>query len=176
MHWATERLPMSTSTDRIEKTVLLRATRARVWRAISDSKEFGTWFGVEFDGPFVAGARMVGRIAPTKVDADVAKTQEPYGGMRFECTIDRIEPMQAFSFRWHPFAVDPSVDFSSEPATLVLFELEEVAGATKLRITESGFDGSPVVRRAMACAAHEGGWEAQAKLIAKYLEAASASP
>lgn len=84
--------------------------------------------------------------------------------------------MQVFSFRWHPFAIDPSVDYSSEPATLVSFELEEVAGGTKLRITESGFDRIPLERRAQAFAANQGGWEAQAKLIEKYLEGAAASP
>src|SRR5438093_9216287 len=108
---------MST-TDRIEKTTVLRAPRERVWNAISDAKQFGTWFGVEFDGPFVAGARMKGRIVPTKVDSAVAKRQEPYAGMAFDCTIDRIEPMKLFSFRWHPFAIDPKIDYSNEPTTL----------------------------------------------------------
>jgi uncharacterized protein YndB with AHSA1/START domain len=163
---------MSTGTDRIEKRVLLRAPRDRVWRAISDAKQFGSWFGVEFDGPFVAGARLTGRITPTKVDAEVAKSQEPYAGRAFECTIERIEPMRLFSFRWHPFAIDPSVDYSKEPTTLVVFELEEAAGGTELRITESGFDKIPLERRAKAFAANDGGWTAQAKLIEKYLAAA----
>jgi uncharacterized protein YndB with AHSA1/START domain len=83
---------MASSTDRIEKKVLLRAPRERVWRAISDSKQFGNWFGVEFDGPFVAGAHLTGRITPTKVDAEVAKSQEPYAGAPFECTIETVEP------------------------------------------------------------------------------------
>ena len=160
---------MATSTDRIEKTILLRAPLARVWRAVSDAKQFGTWFGVEFDGPFVAGARVTGRIVPTKVDAEVAKTQQPYAGMAFEFSIARIEPMRLFSFRWHPFAIDPNVDYSSEPATLVVFELEEIAGGTKLVISESGFDRIPLERRAKAFSANEQGWTAQAKLIEKYL-------
>jgi uncharacterized protein YndB with AHSA1/START domain len=160
---------MASDTDRIEKTILLRATRARVWRAISDSKEFGTWFGAEFDGPFAPGSRMTGRIVPTKVDAEVAKSQEPYAGAVFECTIDRVEPMRLFSFKWHPFAVDPGVDYSHEPTTLVVFLLEEVAGGTKLTITESGFDGLPLERRAKAFGANEGGWAAQAKLVEKYV-------
>src|SRR4051812_35928282 len=101
---------MPGSTDRIEKTVLLRAPLHRVWRAISDPKEFGAWFGVEFDGPFVAGARVTGRITPTKADAEVAKAQTPYAGMKFDFTVDRIEPMRLFSFRWHPFAIEPGVD------------------------------------------------------------------
>src|SRR5438132_974494 len=146
---------MITSTDRIEKTILLRAPSDRVWRAISDWKEFGSWFGVEFDGPFVAGTRVTGRIVPTKVDAEVAKAQEPYAGMAFECSIERIEPMRLFSFRWHPFAVDSGVDYSAEPTTLVAFELQEVTGGTKLTITESGFDGIPLERRAKAFASNE---------------------
>ncbi len=160
---------MAASTDRIEKTVLLRAPLARVWRAVSDAKEFGTWFGVEFDGPFVAGARVTGRIVPAKVDPEVAKMQQPYAGMPFDFTVDRIEPMRLFSFRWHPFAIDPKVDYSSEPTTLVVFQLEEAAGATKLVITESGFDRIPLERRAKAFTANEQGWAAQARLIEKYV-------
>jgi len=160
---------MTTSTDRIEKNVLLRAPLDRVWRAISEPKQFGTWFGVEFDGPFVAGQRVGGRIVPTKVDAEVARQQEPYSGKAFDFTIDRIEPKHLLSFRWHPFAIEPGVDYSKEPTTLVVFELEEIAEGTKLRITESGFDRIPLERRAKAFAANDGGWTAQAKLIEKYL-------
>jgi uncharacterized protein YndB with AHSA1/START domain len=160
---------MSTSTDRIEKRILLHAPRERVWSAISNSKQFGTWFGVQFEGPFVAGSPIKGRIMPTKVDPDVAKAQEPYSGMAFDCTVERIEPMRLFSFRWHPFAIDPKVDYSKEPTTLVVFELEEVAGGTQLTITESGFDQIPLERRAKAFASNEEGWAAQAKLIEKYL-------
>jgi len=163
---------MATSTDRIEKTVLLRAPLARVWRAISISKEFGTWFGMEFDGPFVAGERITGRIAPTKVDTEVAKSQQPYAGMNFEFSVDRIEPMRLVSFRWHPFAIDPKVDYSSEPTTLITFALEEVSGGTKLVITESGFDRIPLERRAKAFTANEHGWTEQIKLIEKYLAGA----
>jgi uncharacterized protein YndB with AHSA1/START domain len=160
---------MATSTDRIEKSVVLRAPRERVWRAISDSKQFGSWFGVEFDGPFKAGASIVGKIVPTSVDAKIAKRQEPYKGHRFEFMVDRIEPMRLFSFRWHPFAMDSGVDYSKEPTTLVAFQLEEVAAGTKLTVTESGFDQIPIERRAKAFAANEGGWAAQMKLIEKYL-------
>jgi uncharacterized protein YndB with AHSA1/START domain len=160
---------MVTTTDRIEKTILLRAPHARVWRAISDAKQFGSWFGVAFDGPFVAGARLTGRIVPTQVDAEVAKTQEPYAGKTFECSIDRIEPMRLFSFRWHPYAIEPGVDYSSEPTTLVVFELEEVPGGTRLTITESGFDRIPLERRAKAFASNDQGWAAQTRLLEKYL-------
>ena len=160
---------MATNTDRIEKRVLLRAPRERVWRAISDSRQFGSWFGVEFDGPFVAETRMTGRIVPTTVDAEVAKSQKPYEGLAFEISVDRIEPKRLFSFRWHPFAAEAGVDYSKEPTTLVVFELEEVSGGTMLTITESGFDQIPLERRAKAFAANEQGWSAQAKLIEKYL-------
>jgi uncharacterized protein YndB with AHSA1/START domain len=165
-------MPSDSNTDRIQKQVLLKAAHARVWRAVSDAKEFGVWFGVEFDGPFVAGAHMKGRIVPTKVDAEAAKTQEPYAGFAFEITVERIDPMRSLSFRWHPFAIDPAVDYSSEPTTLVTFELEEVAGGTQLTITESGFDRIPLERRAKAFAANDGGWAAQTRLIAKYLAGA----
>jgi len=164
---------MPSSTDRIEKTVQLRAPLARVWRAVSVAKEFGTWFGVEFDGPFAAGARVTGRIVPTKVDAEVAKMQEPYAGMAFEFTVERIEPMRLISFRWHPFAIDPKVDYSKEPTTLITFELEEAGDATKLVITESGFDRIPLERRAKAFTANDEGWTAQIKLIEKYLAGAA---
>src|SRR6266436_2488076 len=97
-------------TDRIEKSVLLRAPIERVWRAISDSKEFGTWFGVSFDEPFGAGKPIVGRMTPTQVDPEVAKMQEPFAGARFEITVESIEPMKLFSFRWHPFAIEKDVD------------------------------------------------------------------
>ena len=160
---------MSSSTDRIEKKILLRAPVSRVWRAISDAREFGTWFGVEFDGPFAAGARMKGRITPTRVDPEVAKLQEPHKGKAFDCTIDRLEPERLFSFRWHPFAVEPGVDDSKEPATLVVFELAEVEGGSLLTISESGFDRIPIERRAKAFAANEGGWAHQSKLLEKYL-------
>jgi uncharacterized protein YndB with AHSA1/START domain len=156
-------------TDRIQKTIVLRAKRERVWRAISDARQFGTWFGVEFEGPFVAGSLLTGKIVPTKVDPEVARMQEPYTGKKFEFSVERIEPPKRISFRWHPFAVEEGVDYSKEPTTLIVFELEEVPGGTRLTITESGFDRIPLERRAKAFAANEGGWTHQLKLIEKYL-------
>ena len=166
---------MNIDTDRIEKRVVLGASRERVWRAISDSKEFGTWFGAEFDGPFVAGARMTGRIVPTTVDAAVAKRQEPHTGMAFEISVERVEPMRLFSFRWHPFAVEAGVDYAKEPMTLVVFELQDVAGGTSLVISESGFDQIPLERRAKAFTRNDEGWTMQAKLVEKYLTANQAA-
>lgn len=155
--------------DRIEKKVLLRAPRSRVWAAISDARQFGAWFGVEFDGPFKAGGKVTGRIRPTTVDPEVARQQEPYAGTPFEFTVERVEPERLISFRWHPFAIEPGVDYSQEPCTLIEFVLEEAPDGTALTITESGFDRIPLERRAKAFAANEGGWEHQTRLLAGYL-------
>jgi uncharacterized protein YndB with AHSA1/START domain len=160
---------MGTGTDRIEKKILLHAPIDTVWRAISDAEQFGTWFGARFTGSFVAGARITGTVVPTKVDAAVAATQSTYEGASFDFTVDRIEPPRLFSFRWHPFAVDQAVDYAKEPPTLVIFELQETAGGTLLTITESGFDGIPLARRAKAFAMNDEGWSAQTQLLEKYL-------
>ncbi|MFL5489571.1 MAG: SRPBCC family protein [Gemmatimonadaceae bacterium] len=160
---------MHMATNRIEKQILLNAPLARVWRAISESKEFGSWFGVKFDGPFAPGAHMRGVIVPTTVDPEVAKSQEPYTGMPFEITIEKIDPERTFSFRWHPFAIDPKVDYSAEPTTLVTFTLEEVNGGVKLTVTESGFDKIPLARRAQAFTMNDIGWAKQMELIAEYV-------
>jgi uncharacterized protein YndB with AHSA1/START domain len=157
------------NTDRIEKKVLLRAPKKRIWRALSDSSEFGSWFGVKFDGLFAPGACVRGVVAPTTVDAEVAKAQKEYEGMPFEITIEQMEPERLFSFRWHPFAVERGVDYSAEPTTLVVFELEEVAHGIMLTVTESGFDRIPLARRAKAFTANEGGWGMVVKLIEQYV-------
>jgi uncharacterized protein YndB with AHSA1/START domain len=157
------------NTDRIEKKVLLRAPLKRVWRALSDSAEFGSWFGMKFDGPFAPGACMRGAIVPTTVDAEVAKAQKEYEGTPFEITIEQMEPEGVFSFRWHPFAVERGVDYSAEPTTLVVFALEEVADGVMLTVTESGFDRIPLARRAKAFMANEGGWSVMVKVIEQYV-------
>ncbi len=117
------------STDRIEKKVVLEAPVERVWRAVSDSAAFGKWFGVAFDGPFVAREKLTGHIVPTIVDAEVAAMQKPYEGKPFEFVVEGIEPMSRISFRWHPFAIEPGVDYSHEPMTLIVFALEEARPA-----------------------------------------------
>src|SRR5579875_865605 len=142
---------MGVNTDRIEKQVLLKAPRERVWRAVSDADQFGTWFGVRFDGPFVEGERLTGRITPTRVDAEVAAMQTPYEGTPFE------------------WLVDKTIDYSHEPMTLIVFELHDAPDGILLTVTESGFDKLPPERRAKAFAANEGGWTHQMKLIEKYL-------
>lgn len=153
--------------DKIEKTATLKAPLAKVWKAISDSTAFGAWFGMALEGPFVEGQTVLGAIAKTQVDDEIAKHQAPYVGMRCELRVERIIPLELFAFRWHPGA-GPQAG-PEAPTTLVTFELEEVAEGTRLTITESGFDALPLERRAKAFTENEGGWEAQLALVAKYL-------
>ena len=157
------------STNRIEKKILLRAPRKRVWRALSDSTEFGSWFGMKFDGPFTPATTVRGVIVPTTVNAEVAKAQKKYEGLPVELTIEQMEPERLFSFRWHPYAIEPGVDYSVEPTTLVVFALEEVANGVMLTVTESGFDRVPLARRAKAFTANELGWTMVVKLLEEYL-------
>lgn len=159
---------MMSVTDRIEKRVHLRAPRERVWRALSRSAEFGRWFGMEVDGEFTPNTTVKARMVPTMMDAEVAAAQKPYEGMPVELLIERVEPMRALSFRWHPYP--PESPDEAVPTTLVVFELEETDGGTLLTVSESGFDRIPIERRAKAFAENEDGWEMQTKLIAKYLE------
>lgn len=160
---------MTTSTDRIEKKILLKAPRERVWRAISDANQFGYWFGVRFEGAFAEGAQLTGRIVPTQVDAEIAAMQKPYEGTPFSFIVDRIEPMTRIAFRWHPYAIEAGADYSQEPMTSILFELADAEGGILLTISESGFDRIPLARRAEAFAANDGGWEAQTRLVEKFL-------
>jgi uncharacterized protein YndB with AHSA1/START domain len=157
------------NTDRIEKKILLRAPLKRVWRALADSTEFGKWFGMRFDGPFQPGARMRGLIVPTTVDQEIANAQKKYEGIPFDITIDQMEPERLFSFRWHPGAVDPGVDYSIEPTTLVEFALEEETDGVLLTVTESGFDNIPLERRAKAFSDNQQGWSAVMRLVEAYL-------
>jgi uncharacterized protein YndB with AHSA1/START domain len=148
----------TTTTDRIEKQILLRAPRARVWRALTDSKEFGAWFQAVLDGPFRPGIRVRGRI-----------TYPGYEHVVFDLVVEKLEPERLFSCRWHPNAIDPNEDYSSEPMTLVEFTLEEAEGGTLLRVVESGFDRIPLARRAEAFKSNEEGWAAQMSAIEEYL-------
>lgn len=159
--------------DRIEKKILLRAPLKRVWRALSDSNEFGTWFGVKFDAPFKAGARITGKIVGTAVDAEIARLQKQHEHVPFEISVDRIEPERLFSFRWHPHATEPGVDYSNEPTTLIEFTLEEVPNGIMLTVTESGFHQIPLARRAKAFEGNEKGWGMVIQLVEKYLAQAS---
>jgi uncharacterized protein YndB with AHSA1/START domain len=160
---------MSNETDRIEKSIVLRAPRSRVWRALTDSREFGAWFGVKFDMPFTPGASMRGTTVPTTADADIAARQKAYEGASFELVVETLEPERLFSFRWHPFAVERDVDYSAEPMTLVEFELKDVPEGILLTVKESGFDRVPIARRAKAFTANEEGWEMVITLVGKHL-------
>ena len=157
------------NTDRIEKTVLLEAPRERVWEALTDSTRFGIWFGAEFDGAFVAEQWVTGRIVPTQMDPEVARLQEPARGMLMAIHVETMEPMTRFAFRWHPYAIDDSSDYSAEPTTLVTFDLLDDPRGILLRITESGFDALPPERRTAARTANDEGWSHQSRLIARYL-------
>lgn len=148
------------STDRIEKSVLLRAPRARVWRALTDAKEFGAWFGVDVAGTFAPGARVQGRV-----------THKGYEHVVWDITIERMEPERLFSWRWHPYAVEAGVDYSSEPTTLVEFTLEAQGDATLLKVVESGFDGVPLARRAKAYRMNEEGWAMQMQAVDRHVAA-----
>lgn len=146
------------STDRIEKQVEIRAPRSRVWRAITDVKEFSAWFGARLDGAFVESATVRGHVT--------AKGSQHIG---LELQIQKVEPERYFAYRWHPYPTDPKVDYSTEPTTLVEFTLEESAGGTVVTIVESGFDAIPLSRRPEAFRMHSGGWEGQAKNLARYV-------
>ena len=149
---------MSSATDAIQRTIMLRASRPRVWRALTEAREFGTWFGVQVQGTFKPGARMRGNI-----------THKGYEHVVWDITIDRMEPERLFSWRWHPAAVEPGVDYSPEPTTLVVFELEEVPEGTRLTVTESGFDDVPLARRAQAYRMNSDGWTWQMQSIETYV-------
>ena len=145
-------------TDRIEKKVLLRAPRSRVWRALTDTREFSQWFGVRLTGTFSPGARLRGPI-----------THKGYEHLTLEMLVERIEPEQYFAYRWHPYAIDSSVDYSQEPTTLVEFRLHEADGGTVLTIVESGFDRIPLARRAEALRMNDQGWTEQTKNIERHV-------
>jgi uncharacterized protein YndB with AHSA1/START domain len=149
-------------TDRIEKTIELKASISRVWKALTDYREFGTWFRVRLEGPFVPGQVSRGQI-----------TYPGFEHVRWEAVVQKMEPERLFSFTWHPYAVDPKQDYSGEPSTLVEFTLEKTAAGTLLRIVESGFDRLPAKRRDEAFRMNEGGWSEQLKNIAGHVEQAS---
>jgi len=144
--------------DRIEKEIFLRVPRSRVWRALTQAQEFGRWFGVQLQGVFAPQASVTGRI-----------TSKGYEHVTFELQVQRLEPESHFSYRWHPYAIDPGVDYSKEPTTLVEFHLEEVTGGTRLRLSESGFESIPLVRRAEAFRMNEGGWSQQLLNIERHV-------
>jgi len=146
-----------TSAERIEKTTILRAPRSRVWRALTDHSQFATWFGLELDEPFTVGRTVTG--------------QKTMRGQTFtiDFAIETIRPEDYFAYRWHPYAIDPKVDYSSEPMTLVEFRLKSVPDGTELTVTESGFDRIPQHRRDEAYRMNDGGWTSQVEKLSRYV-------
>ena len=152
---------MNTSTDRIERKILLRAPRSRVWRALSNAEEFGNWFGVALqDKNFAAGQHVTGQI-----------TYPGYEHVVFEVSIERMEPERILAWRWHPYAVERGVDYSQESTTLVVFELQDAEGGTLVSVVESGFDNVPASRRQEAFRMNSGGWDQQMQNIKSHVTA-----
>jgi|SRR5712691_2173642 len=148
--------PTASTTDRIEKTIVLHAPRSKVWRALTDPAAFSDWFQVSLKGPFTPGARITGPV-----------THPEYSHLTMDITIQQVEPERRFSWQWHPGG-DAHID-PSEPTTLVVFELEDVPQGTRLTVTESGFDGIPLARRAKAYRENEEGWAGQMENLRQYL-------
>jgi uncharacterized protein YndB with AHSA1/START domain len=146
------------STDQIAKRIELRAPRSRVWRAITTAEEFGAWFRVNLDGAIVEGATIRGNV-----------THPGYEHVKMEMQVQRIEPERYFAYRWHPHPIDPAVDYSAEPTTLVEFILEETEGGTAVTIVESGFDRIPLGRRDEAFRMNDRGWAGQTRNLAQYV-------
>jgi uncharacterized protein YndB with AHSA1/START domain len=150
---------MTEDTDRIERQIVMNAPRSRVWQALSRAEEFGDWFGAALKGQVMApGRRVQGPI-----------TISGYEHVQFDVTIERMEPESLLSFRWHPYAVEPNIDYSNEPTTLVTFELSEVEGGTLLKVVEAGFDGIPLPRRFTAYRMNSAGWEGQLRNIERHV-------
>jgi uncharacterized protein YndB with AHSA1/START domain len=152
---------MNSATDRIERKIRLNAPRARVWRALANAEEFGSWFGVSLKGKrFKAGERVQGNV-----------TYPGYEHVILEILIERVEPESLLSWRWHPAAIEPNVDYSGEPMTLVVFELQDVQNGTLLSIVESGFDKIPPARRLEAFRLNGEGWDEQMGNLEKHVAA-----
>jgi uncharacterized protein YndB with AHSA1/START domain len=145
--------------DRIEKEIELKATPARVWRALTDYREFSEWFGVNLEKPFLPGQTSPGQI-----------TVSGYEHIRMEVEVQTMQPEKLFSYTWHPYAIEPGVDYSKEPPTLVEFRLQETASGTRLTVTESGFSKIPAERRAEAFRMNDRGWAQQMKDIQSHVE------
>ena len=150
---------MTTSPDRIEKTAILKAPQSRVWRALTDAQQFGTWFGMALDAPFEVGRPVKGRL-----------TIKGYDHITLDLVVERIDPETYFAYRWHPYAIDPKTDYSSEPMTLVEFRLAPAPEGTQLTVTESGFDRIPAHRRAEAYRMNDGGWKGQVENLRRHVE------
>lgn len=155
----TSPVPATANTDRIERTIVIDAPRERVWRALANAEEFGAWFGANLQGQrFEPGRRVHGPI-----------TISGYEHIQFDVVTERVEPLRLLSYRWHPYAVDPAVDYTQEQPTLVTLTLQDAPGnATLLKVVESGFDQVPPQRRLEAFRMNDRGWEAQMANIARH--------
>ena len=147
------------TTDSIEKHIVLRAPRLRVWHALTNTEEFSAWFGIKLEGAFVPGATVHGQI-----------TRPGHQIVTIEMAIEQMDPESRMSYRWHPYPFESGVDYSTDPTTLVEFQLEEVAGGTRLTVVESGFDRIPLARRAEALRMNDAGWAEELKNIARHVE------
>ncbi len=147
-------------TDSITRSVVINAPRGRVWRALSNAEEFGTWFGAKLEGQaFAVGQRVRGQI-----------TIRNYDHIWFDAVVERIQPQDVFAYHWHPYAVDPAVDYSQEESTLVTFTLKDAPGnSTLLTVVESGFDKVPPQRRLEAFRMNSAGWEGQLRNVVRHV-------
>jgi uncharacterized protein YndB with AHSA1/START domain len=150
-------MTMTPATDRIQKTTVLRAPQSRVWRALTDSTQWPTWFGITPSEPFMVGRRLEGTLTVRgeRVTLDMM--------------IERMDPEERFAYRWHPYAIDPKQDYSAEPMTLVEFRLKSVPEGTELTVVESGFDRIPAHRRDEAYRMNDAGWTSQIEKLRRYV-------
>jgi uncharacterized protein YndB with AHSA1/START domain len=151
-------MKLHNETDKIEKQIELKAPVARVWRALTNHREFSEWFRVDLENAFIPGQVTHGRV-----------TYPGYEHLTFEAVVQKMEPERLFSLTWHPYAVDPKKDYSKEPSTLVEFRLEKRGAGTLLTVTESGFSKLPADRRDEAFRMNEGGWTEQLKNIERHV-------
>ena len=145
-------------TDRIEKQIQLRTPELRVWEVVSSASQFGEWFMIKLDGEFVEGSMISGTL-----------TYPGYEHLTVEMYVVTKQAESLFSYRWRPYAIEPNVDYSAEPMTLVEFRLDDVDGGVLLTITESGFDQIPGERRAKAFRMDDAGWSEQIRSIEAYV-------
>lgn len=150
------------NTNTIQKSIVINAPQSRVWLALTDARQFGTWFRVHLEGDFAPGRTIHGHI-----------TYPGYEHLKFEADVEKIEPEHTFSFRWRPYAIDPDKDYSHEPKTLVEFTLKEQNDGILVTVVESGFDGIPAERRDEAFRMNSGGWEEQMRNIQTYVQSQS---
>jgi uncharacterized protein YndB with AHSA1/START domain len=158
------------SEDRIEKHVVIRASRDRVWKALTDSTEFGRWFGVRFEGPFVAGSSVRGVIVPSELASAEETAGHPYLGRPMVFQVERVEPPHRFSYRWQPLEGGKGPEAEGGPSTLVEFTLDESKDGTRLTVVESGFAQLPAAHRKATYESHDGGWTVQVDRVRVHIE------